>query len=304
MGASNYESLMQQEIRRAVREQEDLGLDVLVHGEAERNDMVEYFGEQLEGCAFSELGWVQSYGSRCVKPPILFGTITRPRAMTVSWIRFAQSLTKKPMKGMLTGPVTILNWSFVREDQPRSATCYELALAIRDEVQDLERAGVRIIQIDEAALREGLPLRRSEWHEYLNWAVAAFRIAANGVADETQIHTHMCYSEFNDIIEAIARMDADVITIETSRSNMELLDAFDAFEYPNQIGPGVYDIHSPNVPSEAQIVALMRKAVERIPATRLWVNPDCGLKTRRWEEVLPALENMVRAAMTLRASAN
>jgi 5-methyltetrahydropteroyltriglutamate--homocysteine methyltransferase len=304
MGASNYESLMQQEIRRAVREQEDLGLDVLVHGEAERNDMVEYFGEQLEGCAFSELGWVQSYGSRCVKPPILFGTITRPRAMTVSWIRFAQSLTKKPMKGMLTGPVTILNWSFVREDQPRSATCYELALAIRDEVQDLERAGVRIIQIDEAALREGLPLRRSEWHEYLNWAVAAFRITANGVADETQIHTHMCYSEFNDIIESIAAMDADVITIETSRSNMELLDAFDAFEYPNQIGPGVYDIHSPNVPSEAQIVALMRKAVERIPATRLWVNPDCGLKTRRWEEVLPALENMVRAAMTLRASAN
>jgi 5-methyltetrahydropteroyltriglutamate--homocysteine methyltransferase len=299
--AATYEALMQGEIRRAVREQENLGLDVLVHGEAERNDMVEYFGERLEGCAFSEFGWVQSYGSRCVKPPILFGDISRSRAMTVDWIRFAQSLTKKPMKGMLTGPVTILNWSFVRDDQPRQATCYELALAIREEVFDLERAGVRIIQIDEAALREGLPLWRSEWREYLNWAVNAFRIAANGVADETQIHTHMCYSEFNDIIESIAAMDADVITIETSRSNMELLDAFDAFEYPNQIGPGVYDIHSPNVPTEEEIVALVKRAAERIPSERLWVNPDCGLKTRRWDEVLPALGNMVSAAKRLRA---
>jgi 5-methyltetrahydropteroyltriglutamate--homocysteine methyltransferase len=295
-----YEARMRQEIERAVREQEALGLDVLVHGEAERNDMVEYFGEQLDGYAFTEAGWVQSYGSRCVKPPILFGDISRPRPMTVDWTRYAQSLTKKPMKGMLTGPVTILNWSFVRDDQPRSASCYQLALAIRQEVQDLENAGVRIIQIDEAALREGLPLRRSEWREYLSWAVNSFRIAAAGVADETQIHTHMCYSEFNDIIESIAAMDADVITIETSRSDMELLDAFDRFEYPNEIGPGVYDIHSPNVPTEQQIVELMNKAAERIPAARLWVNPDCGLKTRNWEEVRPALMNMVAAARRLR----
>ncbi len=297
-----YEAQMRGEIAHAVREQEALGLDVLVHGEAERNDMVEYFGEQLDGYAFSELGWVQSYGSRCVKPPILFGDISRPKPMTVEWIRYAQSLTKKPMKGMLTGPVTILNWSFVRDDQPRSASCYQLALAIREEVQDLERGGARIIQIDEAALREGLPLRRSEWQEYLNWAVNSFRISAAGVADETQIHTHMCYSEFNDIIESIAAMDADVITIETSRSDMELLGAFDRFAYPNAIGPGVYDIHSPNVPSEQQIVDLMNKAAERIPAARLWVNPDCGLKTRNWEEVLPALRNMVTAATRLRAA--
>jgi len=295
-----YTAQMHKEIERAVREQEKLGLDVLVHGEAERNDMVEYFGEQLDGYAFSELGWVQSYGSRCVKPPILFGDISRPKPMTVEWTRYAQSLTQKPMKGMLTGPVTILNWSFVRDDQPRSLSCYQLALAIRQEVRDLERASVRIIQIDEAALREGLPLRRSEWQQYLNWAVDAFRISANGVADETQIHTHMCYSEFNDIIEAIAAMDADVITIETSRSDMELLDVFDRFEYPNQIGPGVYDIHSPNVPSEAHIVQLMKKAAEKIPAARLWVNPDCGLKTRSWAEVLPALTNMVSAAKQLR----
>ncbi len=302
LDVATYTRHMQQEIEFAVRQQEMLGLDVLVHGEAERNDMVEYFGEQLEGYAFSELGWVQSYGSRCVKPPILFGDISRPRPMTVEWIRYAQSLTKKPMKGMLTGPVTILNWSFVRDDQPRSVSCYQLALAIRQEVLDLERAGVRIIQIDEAALREGLPLRRAEWAHYLNWAVDAFRIAANGVDNATQIHTHMCYSEFNDIIEAIAKMDADVITIETSRSAMELLDAFDRFEYPNQIGPGVYDIHSPNVPTEQHIVQLMTKAAEKIPAERLWVNPDCGLKTRRWEEVLPALQNMVSAAKTLRAT--
>jgi 5-methyltetrahydropteroyltriglutamate--homocysteine methyltransferase len=300
---AGYQAAMRAEIERSVREQEALGLDVLVHGEAERNDMVEYFGEQFDGYAFSQFGWVQSYGSRCVKPPVLFGDISRPKAMTVEWIKYAQSLTSKPMKGMLTGPVTILNWSFVRDDQPRSVSCYQLALAIREEVLDLEKAGVRVIQIDEAALREGLPLRKSQWGEYLDWAVTSFRITANGVDDETQIHTHMCYSEFNDIIASIADMDADVITIETSRSDMELLDAFDNFNYPNEIGPGVYDIHSPNIPSEEHIVQLMKKAAERIPAQRLWVNPDCGLKTRQWEEVIPALTNMVAAAKKLRASA-
>jgi 5-methyltetrahydropteroyltriglutamate--homocysteine methyltransferase len=300
---AGYKTAMRAEIERSVREQEALGLDVLVHGEAERNDMVEYFGEQLDGYAFSQFGWVQSYGSRCVKPPILFGDISRPKAMTVEWIKYAQSLTNKPMKGMLTGPVTILNWSFVRDDQPRSVSCYQLALAIREEVLDLEKASVRVIQIDEAALREGLPLRKSQWQEYLDWAVTSFRITANGVDDETQIHTHMCYSEFNDIIASIADIDADVITIETSRSDMELLDAFDNFNYPNEIGPGVYDIHSPNIPTEEHIVQLMKKAAERIPAQRLWVNPDCGLKTRQWEEVIPALTNMVAAAKTLRASA-
>jgi 5-methyltetrahydropteroyltriglutamate--homocysteine methyltransferase len=302
MNQGQYTARMKEEIFRSVREQEALGLDVFVHGEAERNDMVEYFGEQLEGYIFSKFGWVQSYGSRCVKPPILFGDISRPKAMTVEWTRYAQSLTDKPMKGMLTGPVTILNWSFVRDDQPRSVSCYQLALAIREEVLDLEESGVSIIQIDEAALREGLPLRQSQWQEYLSWAIDAFRISANGVADATQIHTHMCYSEFNDIIAAIAEMDADVITIETSRSDMELLDVFDDFNYPNQIGPGVYDIHSPNIPSVAQIVGLMEKAAERIPIERLWVNPDCGLKTRHWDEVLPALKNMVAAARTLRAT--
>ena len=300
LDATAYQQAMQAEIARCVREQEALGLDVLVHGEPERNDMVEYFGEQLEGYAFSQFGWVQSYGSRCVKPPILFGDITRPKAMTVDWTRYAQSLTAKPMKGMLTGPVTILNWSFVRDDQPRALTCYQLALAIRQEVLDLEQAGVQVIQIDEAALREGLPLRRSQWSAYLNWAIESFRIAANGVRDDTQIHTHMCYSEFNDIIESIADMDADVITIETSRSDMELLDAFDHYNYPNEIGPGVYDIHSPNIPSQAQIVSLMNKAAQRIPAERLWINPDCGLKTRAWDEVIPALQNMVEAARQLR----
>jgi len=299
---ADYQLAMKAEIERSVREQEALGLDVLVHGEAERNDMVEYFGEQLNGYAFSQFGWVQSYGSRCVKPPILFGDISRPQAMTVAWIKYAQSLTSKPMKGMLTGPVTILNWSFVRDDQPRAVSCYQLALAIREEVLDLEEAGINVIQIDEAALREGLPLRKSQWKEYLNWAVESFRITANGVQDETQIHTHMCYSEFNDIIAAIAGMDADVITIETSRSDMELLDAFDNFNYPNEIGPGVYDIHSPNIPTQAHIVQLMKKAAERVPAERLWVNPDCGLKTRQWAEVLPALANMVAAAKTLRAT--
>ncbi len=300
LDAGDYTARMQQEIEFAVKQQETLGLDVLVHGEAERNDMVEYFGEQLDGYAFSQFGWVQSYGSRCVKPPILFGDISRPKAMTVEWIKYAQSLTDRKMKGMLTGPVTILNWSFVRDDQPRSHSCYQLALAIREEVQDLERAGIDIIQIDEAALREGLPLRRSQWAEYLDWAVESFRISANGVSDSTQIHTHMCYSEFNDIIEAIAHMDADVITIETSRSDMELLDVFDEFHYPNEIGPGVYDIHSPNIPSVEQMVKLMRLAAQRIPAERLWVNPDCGLKTRQWSEVIPALQNMVDAARVLR----
>lgn len=300
---SAYKHAMRAEIAKSVREQEALGLDVFVHGEAEHNDMVEYFGEQLEGYAFSQFGWVQSYGSRCVKPPILFGDIRRPQAMTVEWTQYAQSLSAKPMKGMLTGPVTILNWSFVRDDQPRAESCYQLALAMREEVLDLEQAGVRVIQIDEAALREGLPLRKSQWKAYLRWAVESFRITANGVADETQIHTHMCYSEFNDIIASIAEMDADVITIETSRSDMELLDVFDSFKYPNDIGPGVYDIHSPNIPSEEHIVALMKKAAERIPAERLWVNPDCGLKTRQWNEVIPALRNMVAAARTLRAVA-
>lgn len=300
---AGYQAVMKAEIARSVREQEALGLDVLVHGEAERNDMVEYFGEQLEGYAFSQFGWVQSYGSRCVKPPILFGDISRPQAMTVQWIEYAQSLTSKPMKGMLTGPVTMLNWSFVRDDQPREVSCYQLALAIRQEVLDLEKAGIRIIQIDEAALREGLPLRKSDWKKYLQWAVASFRITANGVTDETQIHTHMCYSEFNDIIAEIADMDADVITIETSRSDMELLDAFDDFNYPNEIGPGVYDIHSPNIPEPERMVALMQKAAARIPAERLWVNPDCGLKTRQWAEVIPALRNMVSAAQQLRAQA-
>ncbi|MBD5781775.1 5-methyltetrahydropteroyltriglutamate--homocysteine S-methyltransferase [Pelagicoccus sp. NFK12] len=301
IGRDVYLNTMREEIASCVRQQEELGLDVLVHGEPERNDMVEYFGEQLDGYAFTDFGWVQSYGSRCVKPPLLFGDIARPKAMTVEWISYAQSLTEKPMKGMLTGPVTILNWSFVRDDQPRSVSCYQLALAIREEVLDLERAGAQVIQIDEAALREGLPLRRSQWGEYLDWAVESFRIAANGVRDETQIHTHMCYSEFNDIIESIAAMDADVITIETSRSDMELLDVFDRFRYPNEIGPGVYDIHSPNIPTVEHMVSLMRKAAERIPKERLWVNPDCGLKTRGWREVDLALENMVEAAKQLRA---
>jgi 5-methyltetrahydropteroyltriglutamate--homocysteine methyltransferase len=303
LDAAGYRAAMRAEIARSVREQEALGLDVLVHGEAERNDMVEYFGEQLAGFAFTQSGWVQSYGSRCVKPPILFGDIQRLQPMTVDWIGYAQSLTSKPMKGMLTGPVTMLNWSFVRDDQPRAVSCRQLALAVRAEVLDLERAGVRVIQIDEAALREGLPLRKSEWQNYLSWAVECFRIAANGVADETQIHTHMCYSEFNDIMHAIAAMDADVITIETSRSNMELLDAFEHFQYPNEIGPGVYDIHSPNIPAADEIARLMRQAAQRIPPARLWVNPDCGLKTRQWAEVIPALRNMVAAAKALRASA-
>ena len=295
-----YINFMQQEISHVVKEQEALGLDVLVHGEAERNDMVEYFGEQLDGFTFTQFAWVQSYGSRCVKPPIIFGDISRPQAMTVMWSQYAQSQTEKPMKGMLTGPVTILNWSFVRDDQPRSVTAEQIALALRDEVHDLEAAGIKVIQIDEAALREGLPLRKKDWQHYLDWAVRAFRLTASVAADETQIHTHMCYSEFNDIIQAIAEMDADVITIETSRSDMELLDVFDDFNYPNEIGPGVYDIHSPNVPNTQHIVDLMRKATQRIPLERLWINPDCGLKTRQWPEVKEALSCMVESAEQLR----
>jgi 5-methyltetrahydropteroyltriglutamate--homocysteine methyltransferase len=299
--AAEYDRRINAEIAHAVSEQEKIGLDVLVHGEAERNDMVEYFGEQLRGFAFTQHGWVQSYGSRYVKPPIIFGDVSRPRAMTVNWISYAQSLTAKPMKGMLTGPVTILQWSFVRDDQPRSDTALQIALAIRDEVSDLERAGIKVIQIDEPAIREGLPLRRAQWTAYLRWAVRAFRVASAGVRDETQIHTHMCYSEFNDIIDSIAAMDADVITIESSRSDMEILEAFRDFKYPNEIGPGVYDIHSPRIPSADEMTSLLEKAAAVVPADQLWVNPDCGLKTRRWEEVVPALTNMVEAARRLRS---
>jgi 5-methyltetrahydropteroyltriglutamate--homocysteine methyltransferase len=297
-----YYDLIAKETEEAIRWQESTGIDVLVHGEFERNDMVEYFGEQLAGFAFTKNGWVQSYGSRCVKPPVIYGDVYRPEPMTVRWSAFAQGLTKKHVKGMLTGPVTILQWSFVRNDQPRSETCTQIALAIRDEVSDLEKAGIKIIQIDEPAIREGLPLRKAEWPEYLKWAVTAFRISASGVKDETQIHTHMCYSEFNDIIQDIADMDADVITIECSRSQMELLDAFAGFKYPNEIGPGVYDIHSPRVPSKEEMVALMRKAKAVIPSGQLWVNPDCGLKTRNWPETKAALIAMVAAAQELRTT--
>ena len=301
LSVSEYTEAMHSEIRNAVETQERLGLDVLVHGEAERNDMVEYFAEQLDGYVFTQYGWVQSYGSRCVKPAIIFGDLSRPKAMTVEWIKYAQGLTDKVMKGMLTGPVTMLMWSFPREDVSRKEQAQQLALAIRDEVVDLEKAGIKIVQIDEAAFREGLPLRRAQWQEYLDWAVEAFRLCASGVGDQTQIHTHMCYSEFNDVIKSIAEMDADVITIETSRSDMELLDAFEAFDYPNDIGPGVYDIHSPRVPDTAEMVKLLSKAAQRIPAQRLWVNPDCGLKTRAWAETEAALINMVAAARQLRA---
>lgn len=295
-----YDDLIAKETAKAVNWQEEIDLDVLVHGEFERNDMVEYFGEQLDGFAFSKNGWVQSYGSRCVKPPIIFGDVSRPKPMTVKWTAYAQSLTSKYMKGMLTGPVTILQWSFVRNDQPRSETCTQIALAIRDEVCDLENAGIKIIQIDEPAIREGLPLRKADWQTYLNWAVKAFKISASGVKDDTQIHTHMCYSEFNDIIQNIADMDADVITIETSRSQMELLDAFADFKYPNEIGPGVYDIHSPRVPKREEMVQLLKKAKAVIPSGQLWVNPDCGLKTRAWDETKKALIEMVEAAKEMR----
>ncbi|HTJ98136.1 MAG TPA: 5-methyltetrahydropteroyltriglutamate--homocysteine S-methyltransferase [Bordetella sp.] len=300
---SAYETAIRKEIESVIRFQEKVGLDVLVHGEPERNDMVEYFGELLAGFAFTRNGWVQSYGSRCVKPPVIFGDVARPAPMTVGWSSYAQSLTNKPVKGMLTGPVTILQWSFVRDDQPREQTCRQLALALRDEVVDLEKAGIRVIQIDEPAIREGLPLRRADWHAYLAWAVDCFRLSTGGVREDTQIHTHMCYAEFNDIIESIAAMDADVITIETSRSNMELLKAFEDFRYPNDIGPGVYDIHSPNVPDVGWMVQLMQKAAGRLPKERLWVNPDCGLKTRAWPETEAALVSMVDAARQLRAQA-
>ncbi|MEZ2863806.1 5-methyltetrahydropteroyltriglutamate--homocysteine S-methyltransferase [Proteus terrae] len=297
-----YRTNISEHIKQAISEQENLGLDVLVHGEAERNDMVEYFGEHFDGYVFTQNGWVQSYGSRCVKPPVIIGDISRPAPITVDWATYAQSLTEKPVKGMLTGPVTILCWSFPREDVTRETIAKQIALALRDEVDDLQKAGIGIIQIDEPALREGLPLRRNEWQAYLDWAVDAFKLSAAIADDETQIHTHMCYCEFNDIMDSIAELDADVITIETSRSDMELLEAFEHFDYPNEIGPGVYDIHSPNVPNVEWIVGLLRKAQSRIPAERLWVNPDCGLKTRGWPETRAALANMVEAAKYLRQS--
>ncbi|MBG5884239.1 5-methyltetrahydropteroyltriglutamate--homocysteine S-methyltransferase [Providencia alcalifaciens] len=296
----NYRTSISEHIKQAIKEQELLDIDVLVHGEAERNDMVEYFGEHFDGYVFTQNGWVQSYGSRCVKPPVIIGDISRPEAITVEWAKYAQSLTDKPVKGMLTGPVTILCWSFPREDVSRETIAKQIALALRDEVDDLQKAGIGIIQIDEPALREGLPLRRDEWNDYLTWAVDAFKLSAAIADDKTQIHTHMCYCEFNDIMDSIAALDADVITIETSRSDMDLLDAFEDFDYPNEIGPGVYDIHSPNVPNVEWIVALLRKAAQRVPVERLWVNPDCGLKTRGWTETRQALANMVEAAKKLR----
>lgn len=303
LSLKEYEIRIEEEIVKSLRWQEGLGIDVLVHGEFERNDMVEYFGESLSGFVFTQNGWVQSYGSRCVKPPIIYGDVERPQPMTVRWSAFAQANSEKLVKGMLTGPVTILQWSFVRDDQPRKDTTFQIGLAIRDEVVDLEKAGIKVIQIDEPAIREGLPLRKSAWKAYLKWAVDAFRLSAAGVADQTQIHTHMCYSEFNDIIDSIAAMDADVITIETSRSQMELLDAFADFSYPNEIGPGVYDIHSPRVPTVDEIKSLLEKALQVIPARNLWVNPDCGLKTRKWPETEAALRNMISAANLLREEA-
>ena len=301
LSARDYDAFLRRETEAAIRWQEEIGIDVLVHGEFERNDMVQYFGEQLSGYAFTRHGWVQSYGSRYVRPPVIHGDVSRPEPMTVEWAQFSQSLTKRPLKGMLTGPVTMLQWSFVRDDLPRETVCRQIALALRDEVCDLEKAGIGIIQIDEPALREGLPLRKARWPAYLDWATACFRLAASGVRDDTQIHTHMCYAEFNDIIDAIVAMDADVISIETSRSRMELLDAFLTHHYPSGIGPGVYDIHSPRVPPVEEMVGLLEKAVIRLAPEQVWVNPDCGLKTRRWEEVRPALVNMVAAAEKLRA---
>lgn len=300
LSETDYNAVLREKTAECIRFQEDLGIDVLVHGEFERNDMVEYFGENLDGFIFTTNGWVQSYGSRCVKPPIIFGDVARPRPMTVEWSTYAQSLTKLPMKGMLTGPITILQWSFVRDDQPRSETARQIGLAVRDEVLDLERAGIRIIQIDEPALREGLPLRKSDWKAYLDWATEAFRLSAAGVRDETQIHTHMCYCEFNDIIDSIAALDADVISIETSRSKMELLESFVTFRYPNEVGPGVWDIHSPRVPSIEEMTSLLHKAAKVLPVGNIWVNPDCGLKTRGWAEVKASLENMVAAARKIR----
>ncbi len=300
ISSTDYQASLEMEIEKTIRFQEEIGLDVLVHGEYERNDMVQYFAEKLEGFAFTEEGWVQSFGSRCVRPPIIFGNVNRPEPMTVRWAVYSQSLTGKQVKGMLTGPVTILQWSFVRDDQPRAQTCRQIAAAVRAEVLDLEKAGIRIIQIDEPALREGLPIQKKGWAVYLAWTVECFQIASAGVRDETQIHTHMCYAEFNDIMAAIAEMDADVISIEASRSKMELLKAFEEFNYPNDIGPGVYDIHSPNIPDTKEIAQLIRKALEVIPAAQLWINPDCGLKTRRWEEITPALKNMQKAVQEVR----
>jgi 5-methyltetrahydropteroyltriglutamate--homocysteine methyltransferase len=304
MDRNAYDAFLEQQTTEVIKFQEEIGIDVLVHGEYERNDMVEYFGEKLNGYAFTKFGWVQSYGSRCVKPPIIYGDVSRSEPMTVRWTSYAQSLTDKLVKGMLTGPVTMLQWSFVRDDQPRSETCRQIAFAIRDEVIDLEVAGIKVIQVDEAALREGLPLRRSDWSDYLDWAVQCFHITADGVRDETQIHTHMCYSEFNDIIEAVADMDADVISIETSRSAMELLDAFVEFKYPNDIGPGVYDIHSPRIPQVDEMEKLLDKALEVLSPEQVWVNPDCGLKTRGWAEVEPALRGMVEATERVRDRLN
>ncbi len=298
---AEYEQFLKGEIEQAVRFQEKTGLDVLVHGEPERNDMVEYFGEQLSGYISTSNGWVQSYGSRAVKPPIIFGDVSRPKPMTVGWIAYAQSLTSLPVKGMLTGPVTMLQWSFVRDDQPRSETCRQLALAIRDEVADLEKTGIRIIQVDEPAMREGLPLRREDWDKYLEWAVEAFRLATSGVDDRTQMHTHMCYAAYDDIIDSVAAMDADVISMENSRSDGALLDTFSSRAYPNEIGPGVYDIHSPRVADAAEMRDLLNKAVAVLTPEQLWVNPDCGLKTRRWKEVVPSLQHMVEAAKALRS---
>ena len=300
ISAEQYQEFLENETKKAIKYQEEIDLDVLVHGEFERNDMVEYFGEQLNGFCFTKNGWVQSYGSRCVKPPVIFGDVWREKPMTVSWSKFAQQQTSRYMKGMLTGPITILQWSFVRDDQPRKDTALQIAFAIRDEVIDLEKAGIKIIQIDEAALREGLPIRKNNWQNYLNWAVEAFKVSASGVRDDTQIHTHMCYSEFNDIIEAIAKMDADVISIETSRSQMQLLEAFVNFKYPNEIGPGVYDIHSPRVPNREEMKDLLIKALKVLDASQVWVNPDCGLKTRDWPETKSALEEMVAATKIVR----
>ncbi len=302
MDDASYEAYLRQAIEQVIRFQEEAGLDMLVHGEFERSDMVEFFSEQLTGMLFTQHGWVQSYGSRCVRPPIIYGDVARPQPMTVYWTQFAQSLTPRPVKGMLTGPVTIMQWSFVRDDQPRSETCKQIALAIRDEVLDLEAAGIRAIQIDEPALREGLPLRHADWRTYLTWAVLCFRLTAGGVRDETQIHTHLCYSEFNDIIEDIGRMDADVISIEAARSQFELLDALETYRYPNDIGPGIYDIHSPRVPTTTEFVDELRHVLRVIAPEQMWVNPDCGLKTRHWEEVRPALTHLVEAAHQLRAS--
>ena len=301
LSAADYDAAMKKEIAYCVEEQEKLQIDVPVHGEAERNDMVEYFGEQLAGYCFSQFGWVQSYGSRCVKPPIIFGDVSRPNPMTVYWSSFAQTLTARPMKGMLTGPVTMFKWSFVRDDVPLSVVAKQIALALNDEVLDLEKAGIKVIQIDEPAIREAMPLKKAQWDEYLAWACESFRLSSTGAEDSTQIHTHMCYSEFNDILPAIASMDADVITIETSRSDMDLLTAFGDFKYPNDIGPGVYDIHSPRVPTAAEVEHLLRKAMDVVPVERLWVNPDCGLKTRGWKETIEQLEVMMEVTKKLRA---